>query len=538
MLKALLKKQLYEILSVYSGGNKQKKGGKKKKNISTPVLIAILAVSFVSVAFAFYGMSLLFADSFIGEEYEWMYFAIMGIITVFVGTFGSVLTTYNTLYKAKDNELLLAMPVTPSALLFCRMVGVYISALVYCIVCWVPTVLCYVINGSASISVIIIDLLLLFILTLFVTILGCILGWIVAEASSRLSGNKVVTAVISAFAIFGIYYIIYFRLNSILTDIAENGAEIAAYFKKWLYPIYQLGLAGMGKFIPLIIFSAIVIILFSLVYLILSKTFFNLMTNNRGRKAKKFRSDDIKRNSISGALLGRELKHFISSPAMLMNLGIGLLILPIGGILILVKSAAITEALSGFSEQIAVFPRFLPAIVIGGCLAVVSMNAFSACSVSLEGNSLWILRSLPVDAREVFLAKEKMHIYLNIVPAVIFTVCAGIGLKINGLVSVLMCLPVIAYIILMSVLGLYINIRHPKFDWVNEAIPIKQGFATTICLFGGWGFSIVTMAVSGALCLVHPVLAVVVLTAAFIVIAYLIQKRIMKDGVEIFNTLG
>ena len=41
----------------------------------------------------------------------WLYFAIMGLMAILLGAFGSVFNTYSGLYLAKDNDLLLSMPI-------------------------------------------------------------------------------------------------------------------------------------------------------------------------------------------------------------------------------------------------------------------------------------------------------------------------------------------------------------------------------------------------------------------------------------------
>ena len=46
------------------------------------------------------------------EVFAWLYRALMGIVSVTLGVFGSVFNTFSTLYQAKDNDLLFAMPIT------------------------------------------------------------------------------------------------------------------------------------------------------------------------------------------------------------------------------------------------------------------------------------------------------------------------------------------------------------------------------------------------------------------------------------------
>lgn len=42
---------------------------------------------------------------------SWFYFAIMGLMAILLGAFGSVFTTYSSLYLPKDNDQLLSLPI-------------------------------------------------------------------------------------------------------------------------------------------------------------------------------------------------------------------------------------------------------------------------------------------------------------------------------------------------------------------------------------------------------------------------------------------
>ena len=57
--------------------------------------------------------------------------ALMGIVSVTLGVFGSVFNTFSTLYQAKDNDLFFAMPITERSVLTARLSGVYAMGLMY-----------------------------------------------------------------------------------------------------------------------------------------------------------------------------------------------------------------------------------------------------------------------------------------------------------------------------------------------------------------------------------------------------------------------
>ena len=59
----------------------------------------------------------------------WLYFALMGLLAVLLGAFGSVFNTYSGLYLAKDNDLLLSMPIPVNTLMASRLLSVYLMGL-------------------------------------------------------------------------------------------------------------------------------------------------------------------------------------------------------------------------------------------------------------------------------------------------------------------------------------------------------------------------------------------------------------------------
>lgn len=60
---------------------------------------------------------------------DWLYFALMGLLAILLGSFGSVFNTYSGLYLAKDNDLLLSMPIPVNAIMGARLLSVYLLGL-------------------------------------------------------------------------------------------------------------------------------------------------------------------------------------------------------------------------------------------------------------------------------------------------------------------------------------------------------------------------------------------------------------------------
>ena len=79
----------------------------------------------------------------INSGMDWLFFAIMGLMALAMGVFGSVFNTYAGLYQGKDNDMLLSMPIPPAYILLSRMVGVYAMAMLYSGMVYLPAAIVY-----------------------------------------------------------------------------------------------------------------------------------------------------------------------------------------------------------------------------------------------------------------------------------------------------------------------------------------------------------------------------------------------------------
>ena len=120
-----------------------KKKGTKRGKQGITLLLLVYAALFIGMGAAFFLVANMLCEPLVLARLDWLYFAIMGLMSVLLGVFGSVFNTYATLYMAKDNEFLLSMPVHPSAILFVRLFGVWMWSLIYEAIVFIPSVIAY-----------------------------------------------------------------------------------------------------------------------------------------------------------------------------------------------------------------------------------------------------------------------------------------------------------------------------------------------------------------------------------------------------------
>lgn len=487
MLWTLTKKQYRECFrSCYLNT----KTGASRSRAGVIGMFLFYAVMLLLFGVVFFGMASLVGEALIEAGIPWIYFTLMGTLSILLGTFGSVFNTYSVVYLAKDNEMLLSMPIPPSAILTTRISLVYGMSLMYSGVVWLPSCLYYWIFGAPAAGAVVLEVLLLFLIALLVTVLTCALGWLVALVSSKVKNKNFVIVVLSLVAFFGYYYLCM-NMTSFLQKLLLNAEALGSGIRTWLNLLYQLGQAAAGSGRAMLIFSGVSVGLFALCFVLLSRSFVRIVTRAQGTQ-KKSGKITVRASGVSSALLRRELKRFTSSPTYMLNCGLSLVILPVLAVLSLVKRELLETVLTGMGQMLPWVSSLLPLFVIIMVCVVISMNTISTPSVSLEGKYLWILRSLPVSGKQILRAKLKLHVRLNILPALFAAVVLGYCLNLTVLTIVLVMLYCAAFVWLCGAFGLTLGVLRPNFQWTTETMPIKQSLNVLLSMLLGFALPIAT----------------------------------------------
>ena len=482
MVKTLLKKQMLESFSwlFYNA-----KSGKLRKGVGLLGNIILYVAVFGIVAAMFFVMALELCEPLVAIGYGWLYFAIVGMMAIVLGAFGSVFNTHSTLYLAKDNDLLLALPIPVSKILFARISGVYLMGLMYELIAMVPALIIWFVYADLTVLGVIFSLLIPFVLSVFVLTLSCVLGWVVALVSSKIKNKSFITVILSL-AFIAAYYFFYMRAYEMLMSIVTNAEAVGNSVKNVLALFYQMGLAAEGSISSMMLFTGIILALFAVVYIVLSRTFIKIATTNKGSSGPKKKisvGKEAKVSSIDKALLFKERKRFTSSANYMMNCGLGTVFILAAAVALFIAGDKLSEPMNQlFGEK----EGFLLLIATATAAMMSCMNDTTAPSVSLEGKSLWLLQSLPVDPWKVLWAKVRLPWYITSIPSIVLTLACEYVFEFDALEWFVMFAVVMIFIMFMAEFGLIMNLLKPNLEWTNEVIPVKQGLAVFVAMFGGW----------------------------------------------------
>ena len=490
MIKVLLKKQAMELFSAVFYNAKT---GKKRSAARILGFAALYLYVIGFFGYYFYKMAEMMAP-LLATSFSWLYITIMSLIAVTVGVVISGLMGYSGLYQAKDNDLLLSMPIPARTVLTVRVLGVYLIGLFCELLAMVPALIVYFQYAEWNFAGALFTLAIPAVLSLFVLTLSCAFGFVIAWINSKIKHKNVVTVAL-ALAFMGGYFYLYSTAFTALQDILTH-VDGVGNAMKWVYPLYQLGLASQGDAVAMLIGTAIFAALFALTMFLLAHNFIKLVTSNKGAPRAEYRAKKAKRASIGGALLRKEFFRFIKSPTYLLNCGLGSLFMLAAAVAVAIKGTDLLEMTQTFFVG---SPEHILVIVAALICGLTAMNDITAPSVSLEGKTLWIVQMLPVRGFDVLMAKLKLHLLFTLIPVI--AVCATVLWVLNPVWYYWVLIPALAvlYVLVMAMLGLFLNLKMPNFSWQNETAVVKQSMSVFLSLmlnmFGAVGIGALYFAV-------------------------------------------
>ncbi len=477
MIRALLSIRFRALfVGMTTAGKKKDKPA--KRTAGTVILLSLLYLWVITVLAGGVGvMSYGLLQVYHPLGLDWLYFAMAGMLGLALATFGSVFSTQNQLYAAKDNELLLSLPIPPRIILLTRMIPLYAMNVLFAAVVMVPALVVYVILVGFSLPAVLLQVLSVLAVGLLAQTLASALGWLLHQLLRRV--NKSVASLVFMVLFLGIYFTVYSNINSILQSIALSGQQIGNTLESYAWPIYAMGLGCIGKPLYALLFFFICSGLFCIVYWLLSLSFLrNAIASGTSRKKKRLDMSGSKVSSVGCAIVKKELKKFLGTPVYLTNSGVGL-------IMLLALAAAGLIFRSKVLEVLALIPPLTPYTGLLICAVVAflfSASQISTPSVSLEGKNIWILKSLPLTAKQILLGKLGFHMVMTMPVSCVVALVLGIAFcdsVLTVLLTVLVCALLAAF---TGYIGAWAGLRWAKLEYTNDAYPCKQSVGVLISM--------------------------------------------------------
>ena len=491
MIKQLISIRLRSLMS--SMGGKKKDGTVAKLSVGKIILFAVLylylAAVFVGLfTFLAIGMGITMIPTGQDAMYYGM-FVLIGFSMVFIF---SIFETKAELFDCKDNELLLSMPIKPSHIVVSRVSTVLIYNYVEMALVMLPAIIVYAVMGGSPIGVAG-GILVYLLLPLFATALSSGVGYIVAAVSRRIKNKTLVTTLISLMFLLAYFYF-YFGF------IGEMGSEtedtIAINIPN-VPIIAALGAPALLKPIPTLIFAAASLGSAYFAFRTISAQYFKITADRGVTNRVEYKAEKLVKRTALSALTCKELRRFFSSSVYMLNAGMGVIFTVVLGVAALLYSSDVTEFISALG-----LPQGTVSVIfVIGMTFCSGMTMISASALSLEGKSLWIPKSMPIATRTVLLSKLLPHIIITTPTTLICSALLMIaGDAAPAEIPFYVLTPLLANVML-ALFGLVLNVAFPKFEYVNEAQPVKSSAPVFFTMLFGMAWSLVVSGVGIALSL-------------------------------------
>lgn len=516
------------------GINKIKTSNKKDKN---KIIGIVLLISIGVVALAYYIFTMCFYLSDVLLQVNQMeLLLVMGFMGGILFTlFTSLYKASSYLFEAKDFDMLISLPIKESTILASKISMMIISNYLYSLAFIIIPAIVYFIKVDTSVTFFLYLIILFLGAPLIPIVISSIISFLLGNISSKIR-HKNLAMVGGSLVLIIIYMVSVMQIESIAKNILENSTSIMNAINKIYPPAYyfvdalknnnitSLGIYLILSLVPFLIFIAV-----------FSKGFKKINSRmNEKYKVKNFKLDKFNTSKPTIALLKKEISRYLSSYIYVLNTSFGMILLLIGTIGILVFGIDKINELLAMNN---IDMNLLKPQIILVFVFVIATTCTTYCSISLEGKSLWILKSSPVEELDIFKAKILMNLLLNLPISVLSFLLIGIKLKFDVAFLAIMVGTIVALCILVSVAGLLINLYFPNLDWKNEVAVVKRSAGIMIILFG-------TMIYVGAFGLAFIYLKVsnlniylMIFTIITLILDIVLWKMIKTNGVKLFRAI-
>ena len=401
-----------------------------------------------------------------------------------VELFFTMLISNGYLFAFKEYDMLMSLPFSVKTVVSSKFIYMFLRNLPITYSISLPMLGVYLIFAPFSIMTTVLWIVLSALISLIPMVLASALGALVAFIGSGFKYKQLVQTILTfAFILlcFSSRFIIegIFRSNAMGKTI-EDSAQMFQSAATFYPPVNWFDEAVTEhKISGLLLFVGVSVLVYELFFIIVSKRYRQI--NSRlmtGASHKKYKMETLKTKSVIQSIVFKEFKRLTGSTIYITNMCIGYLLIVILAItLLFVDMDSILKIVTNGAP---VSKEYLIPAVPLIVYFMTGICATTTCSLSLEGKSFWIIRSLPINMTDVIKGKMLFNMYLAVPFTILGNVVLGIAVKASVLEIVFFLIFGLILCAFSTVLGMLTGITHPKMDWENEVEVIKQGSAIAL----------------------------------------------------------
>ena len=504
MNKFLLITKINLLRMFHSTKNNSSKYKSERRKKSLKTLGVILIVGYIMVYVFLLTKSLL--PSFIATGKPLYVIAFLFVICTIYIFFSNLFRIKSILFDFKDYDLLMSLPIKRSSVITSKIVSLYIINLLYTLIIMLPGYIAYTLETNLPHDIIFFLLLLTIpiIPILVSSIIGIILTWFTSFFKNKNIGSYVVNFLI----IFIVLFISFKSSGLDESEMVNHSINMVNNFSKY-YPFTTIfvNLLESVNIIGLLIYFLLPVLLMTVFILFINIGYIPLRNRLLRQNIKiNYEIKKYQHNSPLKRLYLKEIKKYFSNSIYVINTAFPCIMFVVLVFLMLVSGNNLFSKIPNIGD--------LKEMVNSNAFMILSivcaLSSTTHPSISLEGKSLWIMKSIPVSPSTIFLSKILVNFTILIPTIIISGTILGINLHLSLIEFIFIYLLPFTFGIFASVIGLLFNLLFPKFDFDNEIRVIKQSLPVFLTMLVGIIIVIVPFTIFGKqLLLITSVMALI-----------------------------
>ena len=471
-LAALVKLQLVNLYGINVYRNLKDPKEKKKK-------------FWLGVA---YGAVVIMMMSYVGGlSYAYVYIGLADILPAYLIMLTSLIILMFSVFKTGDiifqknfYDILSSLPLKNSAIVISRFVRLYVENLVLAIGVMMPAIAVFGVLAKPDWSFYAIGLIVALFIPLLPITISVFIGALIVAISSRSKHKNLVSVFLSILLVVGIM-VGSMGLSTVTEEIDIQVLQnllstILEFIGKIYPPAVWLGNAMLtGDFLTCFTCVGGGFAVFAVVMWIVSTKYKWISEGLHSTSAKhNYKMENLESTHMLGALYQREFKRYFASSVYVTNT----IVSPIMGMLFAIAMIFVTpDQLASMAPEFYAETGVMLEMRNMFPLALAmtfSMMPITAVSISMEGKQWWIVKTLPIRAKELLDSKLLMNLTITGPFCVIASILVIIGQKASLLEAVWIFIVPFITMLFSFVFGQFVNLKLAVFDWENEVAIVKQ----------------------------------------------------------------
>ena len=465
------------------------------------------------------------------------------IITTVIIVMEGVYKSGDLLFKPRDNDTLLAMPIPRSTIVLARIIKFYLFEMIYCLIFLLPAVIAYVINVEVEASFYLVAITMLILVPVIPIVVSCLVGLITSAISARFRRKNFLQIVFSFVILFAFAAIILMANTTPDFDghtFVALSDGIAAYY----YPAAAfVELATSFSWWPYLIFVAVNLMALTVIVLVIGRFYFQIVTRvNTVKRAERVSAKySFTRHSQTAAMVKKELIKYFNTPVLLTNTAVGLVLFIVAVGALCAQYNELTASLVASED----FPltadeihSYLPSVAFAMVAFASLMTFITTTMISLEGKAFNLLKSMPISGKKVIMTKVLAAMLLIVPVTLLGVLIMFVRFQFNFLDGILVLVAVVVTPLVTELIGILIDLKYARFDAESDAVVVKQSAGVLISTFLGLGMVLFTISLAFVLVFVAGQTAgLLMLDAIFAIVALFLYFAIATRGEEKYMKL-